>query len=72
MTEMGFSSHVVNLIRSLYSGQEATVRTESGDMSGLPLAKEFARDAFCHHICLMFMLSTSCGMHLVGSPVKCQ
>ena len=31
MTEMGFSSHVVNLIRSLYSGQEATVRTESGD-----------------------------------------
>ena len=31
MTEMGFSSHVVNLIRSLYSAQEATVRTESGD-----------------------------------------
>ena len=31
MTEMGFSSHVVKPIRSLYSGQEATVRTESGD-----------------------------------------
>ncbi len=31
MTDMGFSSHVVDLIKSLYRGQEATVRTECGD-----------------------------------------
>ncbi|XP_072051973.1 uncharacterized protein [Amphiura filiformis] len=31
MKDMGFSSHVVDLIRSLYKGQEATVRTEGGD-----------------------------------------
>ena len=31
MQEMGFSTHLIVLIRSLYDGQEATVRTEFGD-----------------------------------------
>ena len=31
MKEMGFSAHVIDLIRSLYKEQEATVRTECGD-----------------------------------------
>ena len=32
MKEMGFYEHVTDLIRSLYHNQEATVRTESGDI----------------------------------------
>ena len=31
MKEMGFPAHVLDLIRSLYTGQEAAVRTECGD-----------------------------------------
>ena len=31
MHEMGFSTHLIILIKSLYDGQEATVRTECGD-----------------------------------------
>ena len=31
MRKMGFSTHLTELIRALYQGQEATVRTECGD-----------------------------------------
>ena len=39
LQEMGIPDHLTSLLRSLYSGQEATVRTEHGTMDLLQIGK---------------------------------
>ena len=53
--EMEIPDHLTCLLRNLYTGQEATVRT----MHGLRLRKEYNRAVCCHPVCLTYTLSTS-------------
>ena len=74
---MGIPDHLTCLLRYLYVGQEATVRTVHGTMDwqipnweiGIPnwegsskLGKEYIMAVYCHPACLTYMQSTSCEM----------
>ena len=55
--------HLNCLLRNLYAGQEATVRTTHGTMdSGSKLGKEYIKAVYCHPAYLTYMQSTSCEM----------
>ena len=60
--EMGVSDHLTCLLRNLYAGLEATVRTghETTDFS--KLGKECIKAVYCHPAYLTAMKSTSCEM----------
>ena len=67
LQEMGIPDHLTCLLRNLYAGQEATVRTEHGttDMeqqTGFKLGKEYIKAVYCHPAYLACMQSTSCEM----------
>ena len=49
LKEMGIPDHLTCLLRNLYAGQEATVRTE----------KEYVKAVYCHPAYLTYMQSTS-------------
>ena len=64
LQEMGIPDHLTCLLRNLYAGQEATVRTEHGktDMeqqTGFKLGKEYLKAAYGHPAYLTSMQSTS-------------
>ena len=44
-SEMGIPDHLTCLLRNLYAGQEATVRTGHGSKLG----KEYIKIVYCHH-----------------------
>ena len=44
---MGVSGHLPSLLRNLYAGQEATVRTRHGTTVS-KLGKEYIKATFCH------------------------
>ena len=46
--EIGIPDHLTCLLRSLYEGQEATVRTRSGTSS--KLEKEYVKAVYCQYI----------------------
>ena len=50
--------HFISLLRSLYAGQEATVRTRYGTMDWSKLEKYF-KAVYCHPAYLTYMQSTS-------------
>ena len=56
---MGISDHLICLLRNLFVGQEATVRTQLEQLIGSRLRKEYNRVVCCHPVCLTYMLSTS-------------
>ena len=43
LREMGISDHMTCLLRNLYAGQEATVRTGHGTIDCFKLGKEYSR-----------------------------
>ena len=57
--EMEIPDHLTWLLRNLYAGQEATVRTGQGTMAGSKLGKEYVKAVYCHPVCLTSMQSTS-------------
>ena len=57
LQEMGISDHLTCLLRNLYKGQEATVRTEHHTVS--KLGKEHVKAIYCHPAHLTYMQSTS-------------
>ena len=59
LQEMGIPDHLTCLLRNLYAGQEATVRTLYGKLISSRLRKEYDRAICCHPVCLICMLSTS-------------
>ena len=61
LQEMGIPDHLTCLLRNLYAGQEATVRTRHGT-TGSKLGKEYVKAAYCHSAYLTSMQSTSCEM----------
>ena len=62
LKEMGIPDHLPCLLRNLYVGQEATVRTRHGTTDWFKLGKENDKAVYCHPAYLTYMQSTSCKM----------
>ena len=59
LKEMGRAEHLICLLRNLYAGQEATVRTGHGTTDWFQLEKEYVKAIHCHHAYLTYLQSTS-------------
>ena len=58
---MGIPDHLTYLLRNLYAGQEATVRTGHGTTRhGSKCGKEYVKAVYCQPVYLAYMQSTSC------------
>ena len=65
LKEMGIPNHLTCLLRNLYAGQKATVRTRHGKMrkwTVSKLRKESDKAVCCHPTSLTSMQNTSCTM----------
>ena len=56
---MGIPNHLICLLRNLYAGQEAMVRTEHETMDLFQIGKGVCQGCYCHHVYLAYMQSTS-------------
>ena len=70
LKEMGIPDHLTCLLRNLYAGQEATVRTALEQQTDSKLGKEYIKAASCHPAYLTYMQSRLCEMQAGSSPVK--
>ena len=61
LQEMGIPEHLISLLRNLYAGQQARVRTDM-EQTGSKLRKEYVKAVYCHPAYLTYMQSTSCEM----------
>ena len=59
LKEMGIPDHLTCLLRNLYAGQEATVRTGHGTTDWFQIGKEYVKAVYCHPDYLTSMQSTS-------------
>ena len=59
LKEMGIPDPVTCLLRNLYAGQEATVRTGHGTTDWFQIGKEYIKAVYCHPAFLTSMQSTS-------------
>ena len=59
LKEMGILDHLTCLLRNLYAGQEATVRTGHGTTDWFQIRKEYIKAVYCHPAYLTYMQSTS-------------
>ena len=59
LQEMGISDHLTCLLRNLYTGQEATVRTGHGTTDCFQIGKGVRQAVYCHPAYLTYMQSTS-------------
>ena len=50
--------HLICLLRKLYAGQEATVRTRHEQQTGSKLGKEYIKAVYCHPVYLIYMQRT--------------
>ena len=59
LQEMGIPDHLTCLLRNLYAGQEATVRTGHGPKTGSILGKETVKAVYCHPAYLTYIQRAS-------------
>ena len=59
LKEMGIPHHLTCLLRNLYAGQEATVRTGHGTTDWFQIGKGVCQAVYCHPAYLTYMQSTS-------------
>ena len=59
LKEMRIPDHLTCLLRNLYAGQEATVRTGHGKTDWFQIGKEYIKAVYCHPAYLTYMRSTS-------------
>ena len=57
---MGIPDYLTCLLRNLYAGQEASVRTGHGTTDWFQIKKEYVKDAYCHSAYFTYMQSASC------------
>ena len=57
LKEIGIPDHLTCLLRNLYAGQEATVKTGHGTTD--KLGKEYVKAVYCHPAYLTYMQNTS-------------
>ena len=62
LKERGSPDHLTCLLRNLYAGQEATVRTGHGTADWFQMGKEHVKAVYCHPAYLTYMQSISCEM----------
>ena len=56
---MEILDHLTYLLRNLYAGQEATVRTRHETMDWFKFDKEYVKAVYCHPAYLTYMHCTS-------------
>ena len=59
LKQMGIPDHMTYLLRNLYAGQEATVRTGHGTTDWFQIGKEYIKAVYCYPAYLTSMQSTS-------------
>ena len=59
LKEMEIPDNLTCLLRNLYAGQEATVRTGHEQQTGSKLGKEYIKAVYCQPAYLTYMQSTS-------------
>ena len=59
LKEMGIPDHLICLLRNLYAGQEATVRTGHRTTDWFQIRKGVHQTVYCHPAYLTYMQSTS-------------
>ena len=59
LKEMGVPDQLTCLLRNLYAGQQATVRTGHSTQTGSKSGKEYIKAVYCYRVCLTYMQSTS-------------
>ena len=59
LKKMGLPDHLTCLLRNLYTGQEATVRTGHGTKISSKYEKEYFKAVYCHPDYLNYMKGTS-------------
>ena len=57
LQEMGVPDHLTWLLRNLYAGQEAAVRTGHGTTDWFQIRKEYVKAVYCHPAYLTYMQS---------------
>ena len=56
---MGVPDHLTCLLKNLYAGEEATVRTRLEHQTGSKLGKEYIKPVYCYPAYLTYMQRTS-------------
>ena len=59
LQDMGIPEHLTCLLRNLYAGQEATVRTGHGTTDWFQIGKGYVKAVYCHPAYLTCMQSIS-------------
>ena len=59
LKEMGITDHLTCLLRNLYAGQEATVRTGHGTTDWFQIGKVYVKAVCCHLAYVTYMQRTS-------------
>ena len=59
LKEMEIPDHLICLLKNLYAGQEAAVRTRRGTIDFIPNRKRSFKAVFCYPAYLTYMQSTS-------------
>ena len=62
LKEMRIPNHLICLLRNLYAGQEAAVRTGHEMADWFKIGKENIKVVYCHLAYLTYMQNTSCKM----------
>ena len=60
LEKIGIPDHPTYLLKNLYAGQEATIRTRHGTLTGSKLGKEYVKTVYCYPAFLTYMMHTSC------------
>ena len=59
LKKMGITDHLTYLLRNVYAGQGATVRTGHETTDWFQIGKEYIKAVYCHPAYLTYMQSTS-------------
>ena len=59
LKEIGIPDYLTRLLRSLYAGQEVTVKLDMEQQTCSKLGKEYVKAIYCHPAYLTYMQSTS-------------
>ena len=62
LEEVGIPDHITYLLRNVYAGQEAAIRTEHGTTDFPKLGKDYVKAVYCHPTYFTYMQSTLCKM----------
>ena len=72
LKEMGIQEYLTCLLRNLYAGQEATVRTGHGTTDWFQIEKEYVKAVYCHPAYLTYAeyIMRNAGLEEAQSGIK--